>query len=427
MFYKIIYLLGSQLRNPSLKNQLKFLKKSDTWSLDKLESYQLQKLKELIDFAYLHSSFYKQKFEELHLIPSDIKKLTDINKLPILTKLDLIKFNKEIQADFSFKKTYKAVTSGSSGNSLSFYRDEHADSFNRASSIRGYSWYHVFPWEKNGYFWGFNFTPKEKIKTSFLDFLQNRFRMFSYKEKSLKKFSKQAQKATYIHGYSSMIYQAAKMINEHDLPKPNRIKMIKGTSEKIFESYQKDVVKAFGTKIVSEYGATESGIIAFECPEGNMHINMESVIVEEVDNEILVTNLQMKSFPIIRYKLGDYIKLAPKEKECSCGRKHLILEEVIGRIGTNIYGKENIYPSLYFYYIFKNLDANFNLKLNYQIIQEEKGRIIVTIDSILDANMKNLLKKEFVKYFNNDIDLIVNDGIEIKSDKKKLKSFISKL
>jgi phenylacetate-CoA ligase len=427
MFYKVIYLLGSRLRNPSLKNQLKFLKKSDSWTLEELESYQLQKLKELIDFAYLHSIFYQKKLEKLNIVPSDIKKLSDINKLPILTKSDLIKSNEEIQANFSFKKTYKAVTSGSSGNSLSFYRDEHADSFNRASSIRGYSWYHVLPWEKNGYFWGFNFTLKEKIKTSFLDFLQHRFRMFSYKEKSLQRFSKQAKKASYIHGYSSMIYQAAKMINEFGLPKPNRIKMIKGTSEKIFDSYQSDVIKAFGTKIISEYGATESGIIAFECPNGNMHINMESVIVEEVDNEILVTNLQMKSFPIIRYKLGDYIKLAHKEKECSCGRKHHVLEEVIGRIGTNVYGKENIYPSLYFYYIFKNLDANFNLKLNYQIIQEEKGKVIVTIDSVLDVNMTDLLQKEFVKYFNNDIDLIVNDNVEIKSDKKKLKSFISKL
>ena len=44
----------------------------------------------------------------------------------------------------------------------------------------------------------------------------------------------------------------------------NNIKMVKGTSEKIYESYQEEIQKAYGCRIISEYGATESGIIAFE-------------------------------------------------------------------------------------------------------------------------------------------------------------------
>ena len=105
------------------------------------------------------------------------------------------------------------------------------------------------------------------------------------------------------------------------MSKPAHIKMIKGTSEKYSINYQEEVKKAFGTKIVSEYGATESGVIAFECPEGNMHINMEGVLVEEIENEIVVTNLQMTSFPLIRYKLGDYIQLAPESKQCKMWKK----------------------------------------------------------------------------------------------------------
>ncbi len=38
MFHKLIYILGSKLRNPSLKNQFDFLKESETWSLEKLEA-----------------------------------------------------------------------------------------------------------------------------------------------------------------------------------------------------------------------------------------------------------------------------------------------------------------------------------------------------------------------------------------------------
>ena len=69
---------------------------------------------------------------------------------------------------------------------------------------------------------------------------------------------------------------------------------------------------------------------------------MEGVIVEEIDNEIVVTNLQMTSFPIIRYKLGDYIKLDHKTKPCACGMAHQVINEVQGRIGDLVYGKKHV-------------------------------------------------------------------------------------
>lgn len=427
MIHKSIYLIGQKLRNPSIKRQLKFLKGAENWSLEQLENYQFKKLKEIVDFAFNNSEYYNRKMLEIGISPSNIKSLKDIEKLPVLSKRDLLIYNSEIQSSFKFKKTFKAVTSGSSGNSLMFYRDEYADSFNRAASIRGYSWYGVKPWERNAYFWGYNFNRLKRLVTFFLDLIQNRFRTFDYSNDSLSKFVKKAKKAKYIHGYSSMIYEVAKLINQRNLPQLENIKMVKGTSEKIFESYQQEITKAFGIKMISEYGATESGVIAFECPNGNMHLNMESVYVEDVNNEILVTNLQMKSFPIIRYRLGDYIKLAPREKKCDCGLNHLILEEVTGRIGAKIYGKKNIYPSLYFYYIFKNLDSNCNLKLNYQVIQKIKGELVFNISNKLNKENFQQLEKEIKKYFNFDIDFVINDFVEIKSKEEKLKSFISKL
>jgi phenylacetate-CoA ligase len=426
VLYKFLYKIGSFTRNSSIKKHLIFLEKSNGWSSNKLKDYQLQKLKEIVAFAYENSSFYKLHFSSNNFHPSDIKNLTDVNKIPILEKTDLLNSNKEVHTNFK-GKTFTAVTSGSSGQSLRFQRDESADSFNRAVFQKSYLWYGVYPWELNGYFWGFNFNFLKKNKTIFLDFLQNRFRLFSYDSINLIKFVKKLNKATYIHGYSSMIYQTAKLINERGLLKPNGIKMVKGTSEKIFKNYQDEVIKAFGSKIVSEYGATESGIIAFECPEGNMHINMEGVLVEEIDDEIVVTNLQMKSFPIIRYRLGDYIELESEKIKCKCGRNHRILKEVTGRVGSPIHGKSEIYPSFTFYYIFKNLDLQYGLSLNYQIIQKEKGILIVRIEQKLTNKNIKKIDIEFKKYFNKDINYTIKDEYILQSNKGKLKSFISHL
>jgi len=96
--------------------------------------------------------------------------------------------------------------------------------------------------------------------------------LFNYKPNAIEVFVKKLKKASYLHGYSSMIYETAKLINQNNFEKPKKLKMIKGTSEKIYDSYQEEVKKAYGSKIISEYGAAETGIIAFECLKGNMHI-----------------------------------------------------------------------------------------------------------------------------------------------------------
>ncbi len=425
MFSKWIYKIGQQFRNPSLEREYQFLKETEKWSLAQLEAHQLKQLQKMVSFAYLYSPYYKRKFDALGIQPSAIKRLQDIAKLPVLTKQDVITFNAEIHTRYPFKKQFKANTSGSSGAALNYLREEETDSFNRAVIQRGYSWFGVHPSDRNGYFWGFNFSFFQKIKTRILDTLQNRFRLFSYQKKEVKGFIHKLQKATYIQGYSSMIYETAKQINQQQLPKPKQLKLVKGTSEKIFDSYQDEVVKAFGQKMISEYGAAETGIIAFECPKGNMHITMEGVLVEEIDNEIIVTNLKLKSFPFIRYKLGDYIALDKTNKICKCGLSHQILNEVTGRVGSSIYGKKEMYPSLYLYYIFKNLAKKHHLKLNYQVVQKEKGKLEFFVVEKLSDKELQLLENEICSYFKADIDYTIAQNIKNKDFTQKKKSFIS--
>ncbi|MDN3618927.1 phenylacetate--CoA ligase family protein [Polaribacter undariae] len=425
MIRKFIYNLGEKIRNPSLKKKYNFLKESEKWSLEKLEGYQLKKLKELLKIAYDNSEFYKQKFDAEQLDINEVKTLEDLKFFPIINKKDLITYTSQIHTNLNFKKTFLASTSGTSGESLKFVREENADSFNRATIQRGYSWYNIHPWDRNGYFWGFSFSFISQQKNKILDFFQNRYRIFSYEETALKEFIKKSRKAKYIHGYSSMIYQTALLINKLNLPKPLHLKMIKGTSEKIFESYHSEIKKAFGLDIISEYGATESGIIAYECIEGNMHLNMEGVLVEEVDGEIIITNLQLQSFPIIRYQLGDYISLAPRDKKCACGMNHLILEEVTGRIGENVYGIHNTYPSLYFYYIFKNLSKREHLNLNYQVIQDKKGVLEFRLEQEINDIEMTLLRDEIKVYFKQDILISIFTNVKLLAVNGKFKSFIS--
>jgi phenylacetate-CoA ligase len=416
--------LGVSRRNPSLENCYLFLKESEQWSKEELLKYQLLKCKEFLIFVGEYSPYYNGLFKELSFNPHDLNSLDDLKIIPTMNKSVLLQNTEAIHTCYPFKKRFYSETSGTSGQPLRFYRNEEWDSYHRAAIYRGYSWFDVKPWERNGYFWGYNIEKWAVLKTRILDALQNRFRVFSYDKNEIVKFAKKLSKATYLHGYSSMIYEVAKIVNDQNIRSKYQLKMIKGTSEKIYDNYHVEVEKAFGLKIISEYGAAEAGIIAFECPEGNMHVTVENVVVEIENGEIVVTNLLSKSFPIIRYKLGDFITFAEPEFKCKCGRNHLVIKDVLGRVGKKIIGYKNEYPSLTFYYVFKNLALNKNIVLNYQAVQHEQGRVKLRIEQ-LKPDTEKYLQDELYKYFGRDIDFTISYGQILHSFEGKLMDFIT--
>jgi len=104
---------------------------------------------------------------------------------------------------------------------------------------------------------------------------------------------------------------------------------------------------------------------------------------------------------------------------------HKIIEEITGRVGHSVYGNKNIYPSLYFYYIFKNLSLKYSLYLTYQVIQSVKGELLFLIEQKLNSNNLELLKNEIGVYFRDDIEFKIEYSQTLKSNNKKIKSFIS--
>lgn len=425
MLHKFIYNLGLFFRNRKIKPSLAFLLESQYWSIEKIEAYQYSRLKDLLASAVTGSPYYAELLMSKEGNLGNITSLEDLAQLPTTSKAKLLENTKKIQSSIVTERLYYSETSGSTGKPLVFYRNQSWDAWHNASVFRGYSWHGIQPWDRNGYLWGYNLSPKEALKTRILDALQNRFRLFSYDQRDIERFCEKLKAAKYLNGYSSMIYELAKQVNKQDMLKDSiNLTLVKGTSEKIYDSYQDVAKSAFNKKIVSEYGAAEAGIIAFECNEGNMHINMETVIVEEVKGQIVVTNLVSHSFPIIRYELGDHIVLDKKTK-CSCGRHSHILKEVTGRVGKNIYGVNGTYPSLTLYYIFKNIAINHNRILNYQGVQTKEGCITLRIEQSLTALDQQLIETEMLKYFNEDLALTLIDNQKLVSGSGKTKDFIS--
>lgn len=396
-----IFEAGAKVRNPTLFEQYDFLKSTEWLSKKALENVQLENAERFLRFCGEHSPHYKKVYSEVGFNPG-ISSVTDIAVLPEIDKATLIRENSSIHSQGLNEKLRLAETSGTSGEALAFYRNERWDSLNRASLMRAYDWYGVKPWDKNGYLWGYNISASQAKKVALLDAIQNRFRLFKYSEQEIRAFSRKLKSSSYISGYSSMIYEVAKCVNELDLG-PIPLKLVKGTSEMILDAYHPEAERAFGRKITSEYGAAESGLIAFECPAGGIHVNIENVILEQnAEGELLVTNLASYAFPVIRYRLGDMVTLS--DDVCVCGRNHPLLRNILGRKGANVQGDRNTYPALTFYYVFKNLAIEKNILLNYKAVQYSRGKVDIFIEGQENRRYQNDVDLQLRRYFSNDIE-----------------------
>lgn len=110
--------------------------------------------------------------------------------------------------------------------------------------------------------------------------------------------------------------------------------------ETLSPSMRRFVRQAFGCPVVDSYGASEFLSLASECHCGCLHLNSDWAILESVDSQgravpadelgatSLLTNLANRVQPLIRYDLGDRIKV--HSQPCACG-SHLPVIEVQGR------------------------------------------------------------------------------------------------
>ncbi|MFC4608167.1 phenylacetate--CoA ligase family protein [Streptomyces maoxianensis] len=97
-----------------------------------------------------------------------------------------------------------------------------------------------------------------------------------------------------------------------------------------------------GIPVVEEYGSTETGTIAGQCPAGALHLWADRAIFEvwspqtgELSasgrGQLVVTPLYREAMPLLRYNLADEVEVSTAD--CSCGWL-LPTVRVLGRSGT---------------------------------------------------------------------------------------------
>ena len=115
-------------------------------------------------------------------------------------------------------------------------------------------------------------------------------------------------------------------------------------SEVLDDSLRERLVRIFAVEVADNYGSTEA-FLAWECPAGSYHVNAEHVILEVVGDDgelappgalgrVLVTTLENRLMPLVRYEIGDYA--IATDRACACGRTLPCIGKIMGR-GVNLF------------------------------------------------------------------------------------------
>jgi phenylacetate-CoA ligase len=121
------------------------------------------------------------------------------------------------------------------------------------------------------------------------------------------------------------------------LPSPEFITL---TYETTTRAMRRDIGRAFDAPLFQLYGATEAGVLFMECEHGRLHPNERHSHVDLVPlagdarlARVLVTTLGRAWMPLLRYDIGDVVRVA-ESRECACGLRSdgPLLERVEGRL-----------------------------------------------------------------------------------------------
>lgn len=379
------------LRGRQTIKRLGFLRKSQFWSRDQLESWQLNRLNLLLIHASNESPFYKKRLEGIQL---PLTSLEQIEQIPILTKEEIRNNGEDIRCrDVPESRFVASRTGGSTGEPMQYFWDKRGMDWNRGTVYRSAEWAGVQLGEKTAQMSGshFDYSEMQKLKSKIIFWLQ-RYRDFpvAFLDRALMdRYVKEIveYQPTSIWGYAGGIHLLARHILEN-YPEQQFpfLKAIITSSENLFPEQREVINRAFGgEKVFDNYGSREM-YMAAECDQHNgYHIHAEVIYLEVVDKHnrrcapgelgrVILTDLSNHAFPFIRYEIGDIGRMA-NDEECACGVRLPRLQSVDGRIADIVVAGDRILTAPNFTLIFSDLDG----VDAYQIRQDHEDSIEVFI------------------------------------------------
>jgi phenylacetate-CoA ligase len=389
-----------------------------SWSDDRLRAYQWEKVRTHLEIAARHVPYYRERFRELGIEPGDISSLDDLQKLPLLEKADVREAGERlVNEEVDREGLSRIPTSGSTGTPLDIPRRSDIDQMEWAFSWARFK-SRVRRDDPYSSFTGLEIVPPGRATPPFwIDNWASRQRMFSIfhlSDANLRHYCNALERrySRYYVGYSSAVYVLAEYMLREGIRLSRPPEIFFNASEELQPRYADRIREAFGCEVWDRYGQAEcaGSITQYEC--GHLHCDMDYSYLEflqvgEEDGallgEIVATNFQDSTWPLLRYRTGDLVVYDPADR-CESGVPGAIVRRIHGRTGhyftladgsrvTNISVIAKKCPCVQFM----------------QVVQEKPGEIVVNV--VPGPDFGDAEKRELINQFRRKIG--EETGIEV--------------
>jgi len=301
-----------------------------------LAGFQKESLREMVDRAYNHNSFYRQKMDRAGVKPGDVSDLSDLSSLPFTTKEELRGNPWLLLAGEKEDVSAISVSTGTTGGEeiyiMQTWRDHYLNEFSpghpKLFNLKpGNICINALPYEMSSAGLAFHKVFMENQRATVVPV--GKGGAYSPPGKTIKVMRDlQPTVLMTTPSYAITLAEAAAEISFdlNSLP----LHKIWLTGEGCSPSFRERVEKIWATRANFHYGSLECGVLGMECDHhAGYHIPLGQVILEVVHpqtgkvlepgeiGEIVATCLLRFDSPLIRYRTQDLGYLEPDP--CSCG------------------------------------------------------------------------------------------------------------
>lgn len=292
---------------PFVRPYLEKVERLYAMSPKELTDYKTQRFLEIFNRAYDMSPFYGQLYREAGICKNEITSLSDITKLPIVTK-DMVKRHGLEILTVPYWRALAGHTSGTTGTPLTIYENWSSILWEQA---------YVSHYQKLcGYSTGKPIISlRGNIDKSIVSLTVHASRtlyLSSYNinintaEEYYQKII--VHKPIAIKGYPSSLYALALVFKDKGFR--CHIPVAFTSSETLYPHQRKLIEDVLGTDIYDHYGTTERTVSLEESLSHDGYFEAPGyAVVEYRDDCLITTSLINDAFPLIRYKTDDRIVL----------------------------------------------------------------------------------------------------------------------
>lgn len=408
-------------------------------SREEMDRIQWQKLQSLLEYLARDNPYYQKLFADNNVDPQRINTPEEFAAIPLLTKRQVQTRGKDMISHTMMRNSIRS-TSGSTGEPLRFPKDRVASAYMDAMMHEVYGWHGVEMGDRQSRIWGTSINPWKKLLVRIKD------RLFNHRRLVFFDLSPEANEEFYrllvrfrpvsLYGvYNTLLEFGRTLTNQGLRPADIGLTALIGTAEILYDHEREYLEKTYECPVVNEYGCTETGIIAIQCPHGSMHLMNHNLYVEVVDLDthevlppgevgtIVLTELHSRYMPFVRYRVGDMGSLSPRA--CPCGLASPVLENIEGRIATLIEAPDGSRMNATVVCACIPIEVT-----KYRVIQRttEGIEVLVTADQQLSDEFLSKIRSDIKRHMSRDMNVDIRQVDDIPRDTSgKIRSTISDL